>query len=186
MSTLTLFRDSAPDTVVSQTGDGDEIARQLEAIGIRFERWPTRDLPENATQEQILEAYSAEVAQLKSERGFKTVDVVSLHPEHPDREQFRQKFLNEHRHSEDEVRFFVDGQGLFYLHIGDTIYAVLCQRNDLISVPHGTKHWFDMGPHPAFTCIRLFDNQEGWVAQFTGEELSAATPRFESLAQANS
>lgn len=80
--------------------------------------------------------------------------------------------------------FFVRGQGLFYLHLGDQVFAVMCQKNDLISVPHGTRHWFDMGPEPAFTCIRLFTNPEGWVADFTGENISSRLPRYESLEQA--
>lgn len=184
MSALTLFRDQQPDQVVSHTRDGAEIARILNSVGVRFERWPTRDLPADASQEQILAAYSEEVERLKAECGFQTADVVSLNPDHPQREELRRKFLDEHRHSEDEVRFFVRGQGLFYLHIDDTIYAVLCEEQDLISVPNGTKHWFDMGPEPRFTCIRLFTNPEGWVAQFTGDTIAASTPRYESLAGA--
>ena len=97
-------------------------------------------------------------------------------------ERCRQKFLDEHVHSEDEVRFFVRGQGLFYLHFQEQVYAVLCQKNDLISVPDGTRHWFDMGPQPRFTCIRLFSNPEGWVADFTGEDIARQLPRYEQLA----
>ena len=69
------------------------------------------------------------------------------------------------------MRFFVAGRGLFTLHIGDYVYAVLCEKNDLISVPAGTPHWFDMGEHPHFVAIRLFNNPEGWVANFTGEDI---------------
>ena len=185
MSTLTVFRDSDPSVALSQTQDTAEIAQILKEIGVRFERWPTRNLPADATNEQILDAYADEVAKLKAENGFQTADVVSLNPDHPQREEFRQKFLNEHRHSEDEVRFFVRGQGLFYLHVDDKIYAVLCQEHDLISVPNGTKHWFDMGPSPQFTCIRLFTNPEGWVAKFTGDEVASNTPRYEALAEAS-
>jgi 1,2-dihydroxy-3-keto-5-methylthiopentene dioxygenase len=184
MTTLTVFADSKPDTVVSQTQDAAEITRILKDAGVRFERWSTRDLPADASNEQILEAYAAEIALLKAERGFETADVVSLNPDHPDREMFRQKFLNEHRHSEDEVRFFVRGQGLFYLHVEGKVYAVLCRQNDLISVPDGTPHWFDMGPRPQFTCIRLFTNTEGWVAQFTGDGIAEKIPRYETLVEA--
>ena len=80
------------------------------------------------------------------------------------------------------MRFFVRGQGLFYLHFGDQVYALMCEKNDLISVPNGTRHWFDMGPEPEFTCIRLFSNPEGWVASFTGEEIASTLPRYEALA----
>lgn len=184
MTTLSIFDQSQPEQPHTVTEQPSEIRDFLAKQGIRFEQWPTRDLPADASQEQILEAYGEEIAQLKAECGFQTADVVSLNPDNPQKEAFRQKFLDEHTHSEDEVRFFVRGQGLFYLHFGDQVYAVLCQKNDLISVPDGTRHWFDMGPEPEFTCIRLFSNPEGWVADFTGEDIASRLPRYETLAEA--
>ncbi|RBP30997.1 acireductone dioxygenase apoprotein [Marinobacter pelagius] len=184
MTTLSIFDQSQPERARTVTEEPSEIRELLATQGIRFEQWPTRDLPADATQEQILEAYSEEVARLKEECGFQTADVINLNPDNPQKEAFRQKFLDEHTHSEDEVRFFVRGQGLFYLHFGDQVYAVMCQKNDLISVPDGTRHWFDMGPEPEFTCIRLFSNPEGWVADFTGEDIASRLPRYEALAEA--
>ncbi|MBD3656021.1 MULTISPECIES: 1,2-dihydroxy-3-keto-5-methylthiopentene dioxygenase [Marinobacter] len=182
MTTLSIFDQNQPQSPRSVTEDPAEIRRLLAEQGIRFEQWQTRDLPADATEAQILEAYAEEVAALKAECGFQTADVVSLNPDNPQKEAFRQKFLDEHTHSEDEVRFFVRGQGLFYLHLGDSVYAVMCQQSDLISVPDGTRHWFDMGPEPEFTCIRLFSNPEGWVASFTGEDIASRLPRYERLA----
>lgn len=184
MTTLRIFNQQDPDTAHTVTDDVHEIQRLLAEQGVRFEQWPTRDLPAGASPDAILAAYANEVAALKAECGFQTADVVSLSADHPQKEAFRQKFLDEHTHSEDEVRFFVRGEGLFYLHFGDQVYAVLCQQNDLISVPDGTRHWFDMGPEPEFTCIRLFSNPEGWVAEFTGTDIAGAIPRYEQLAGA--
>lgn len=181
MTTLSIFDAHNPDASPTVTDDSEEIGRLLQGKGIRFERWPTQDLPAEAAPEQILAAYSREIAKLKAESGFQTADVVSLNPDNAQKEAFRKKFLDEHTHSEDEVRFFVRGQGIFYLHLGDQVFAVLCQKNDLISVPEGTWHWFDMGPEPEFTCIRLFTNPEGWVADFTGEDIAGRLPRFEEL-----
>jgi len=181
MTTLSIFDQhnaAEPERVIQ---DGAEIARVLAGQGILFERWPTRDLPASASQEEILDVYAEEVARLKRERGFQSADVISMQADNPQRDAFRQKFLDEHTHSEDEVRFFVRGQGIFYLHLGEKIYAVLCQQNDLISVPDGTRHWFDMGPEPEFTAIRLFTNPEGWVADFTGETIASRIPRYEAL-----
>ncbi|SDW51785.1 1,2-dihydroxy-3-keto-5-methylthiopentene dioxygenase [Marinobacter mobilis] len=181
MTTLSIFSQNEPTTAHTVTSDAAEIQRLLAEQGIRFEQWPTRAFAANASAEEILEAYADDVARLKAECGFQTADVVSLTPDHPDKLAFRQKFLDEHTHAEDEVRFFVRGQGLFYLHLGESVYAVLCQQNDLISVPDGTRHWFDMGPEPEFTCIRLFSNPEGWVAQFTGEAIASELPGYETL-----
>ncbi|MBZ0332955.1 acireductone dioxygenase [Marinobacter sp. JH2] len=182
MTTLSIFNQNQPDTAHTVTSDPEVIRSALKEHGVRFERWPTRDLSAGADQEQILAVYADEINQLKQESGFQTADVVSLTPDHPQKAEFRKKFLDEHTHSEDEVRFFVHGQGLFYLHFDDQIFAVMCQKNDLISVPNGTRHWFDMGAEPEFTCIRLFTNPEGWVASFTGEDIATRIPRYEALA----
>ncbi|MFN2310001.1 MAG: acireductone dioxygenase, partial [Gammaproteobacteria bacterium] len=130
------------------------------------------------SQDDILAAYRTQVDALMDEYAFKSADVVSLNPNHPDKATLRAKFLDEHTHSDFEVRFFVDGQGLFYLHHGDKVYGVLCEKGDLISVPANTPHWFDMGENPHFKCIRLFTTPEGWVAQYTGERIAAGYPLF--------
>lgn len=182
MTTLSIYKEGAPARPEIVTDDPSRIAELLAGQGVRFEQWPTRDLSVGASQDEVLEAYRDEVEGLKAEGGFQTADVISLSADNPQKDAFRKKFLDEHTHSEDEVRFFVRGQGLFYLHFGESVYAVLCQKNDLISVPNGTRHWFDMGPEPEFTAIRLFTNPEGWVADFTGEDIASRLPRYEQLA----
>ena len=181
MSQLTIYPDSASDEVILSTDDFDEISGELGKAGIRIERWQAdRELPDDADEETIIAAYRSEIDRLVAERGYQTYDVVSMNPDHPEKEAFRRKFLDEHTHSEDEVRFFVRGQGLFVMHVGDKVYSVLCEKDDLISVPANTKHWFDMGPNPRFTAIRLFNNPEGWVANFTGDEIASGFPLLEN------
>ena len=91
----------------------------------------------------------------------------------------RAKFLDEHAHKEDEVRFFVAGSGQFNLHVGGKVYEVLCEAGDLISVPDGATHWFDMGPQPSFVAIRFFTAPDGWVGYFTGNDIALRFPRYE-------
>ncbi|QFZ93022.2 1,2-dihydroxy-3-keto-5-methylthiopentene dioxygenase [Synechococcus elongatus] len=177
MTVLTIYREDLPKQPLTHTTDAAEIAALLAQQGLRFERWPAQaELADDATPEQILTAYAPEIDRVKTEGGYITVDAISLRPDHPDRAALRQKFLAEHIHSEDEVRFFVAGQGLFSLHLGDRVYALLCTQNDWISVPAGTRHWFDMGSQPYFTALRFFNNPEGWVAQFTGSEIASQFP----------
>lgn len=179
MSVLKVYAADGPQTPLKTLSDGDAIAAELDAVGVRFERWEAdAPLPLGAPQEDVLQAYRKQVDKLKAECGFATADVISLKPDNPNREELRKKFLSEHAHTEDEVRFFVDGKGLFCLHIGDKVFAVLCEKQDLISVPAGTRHWFDMGPEPELTCIRLFTNPEGWVANYTGAVIADGFPRF--------
>jgi 1,2-dihydroxy-3-keto-5-methylthiopentene dioxygenase len=164
------------------TGDANEIAEALAPIGVRFEQWPSRPLPADADQESVLEAFAPEVERLKTENGYRAVDVMRVTPDHPDRLALRSKFLSEHRHSEDEVRFFVEGEGLFTLREDRNVYAVLCTAGDLISVPAGMRHWFDMGAAPGFTVIRLYVDPAGWVANYTGDSIADRFPRHEPVA----
>lgn len=170
------------DTAELETHDAAEIAAALAPIGVRFEQWPARALPADADQRSVLEAFAPEVERLKAENGYQAVDVMRVASDHPDRAALRTKFLSEHRHSEDEVRFFVEGEGLFTLRGEDEIYAVLCTAGDLISVPAGMRHWFDMGPAPGFTVIRMYVDPAGWVANYTGDAIADRFPRHEPAA----
>ncbi|MCG8393245.1 MAG: cupin domain-containing protein [Pseudomonadales bacterium] len=181
MSELKVFHDSQPETVQQHLTDKPAMARILAEAGVRYEQWEaSQTLSANPQQDEVIAAYQADIDRLVEEEGYQAVDVVSMVPDHPEKAAFRQKFLEEHRHSEDEVRFFVEGQGLFTLHIGDKVYEVLCTRGDLISVPANTPHWFDMGPNPRFVAIRLFNNPEGWVANFTGSDIAQRFNRLEN------
>ncbi|UVO55371.1 acireductone dioxygenase [Sphingomonas sp. SUN039] len=175
MSNLEIFAEDGAK--LSETGDGEEIALWLAGIGVTFERWPTRGLPADADGDTILAAYAPEVERLKAMGGYQSIDVVSVVPDHPNRAAMRTKFLSEHTHAEDEVRFFVRGEGLFTLHAADRVWNILCCEGDLMSVPAGMTHWFDMGAAPNFTAIRMFLNPDGWVAQFTGSDIAERFPR---------
>lgn len=179
MTTLSVYCGAGGERV-DFTRDPRAVASALAKIGVRFERWETpARLAPDSTEPAILEAYREPVQRLMQEYGFTSVDVVALAPDHPEREALRAKFLDEHTHGDFEVRFFVHGRGLFYLHTQGSVFAVLCEQGDLISVPAGTPHWFDMGPEPDFKCIRLFTDPQGWVAQYTGSDIAEAFPRLE-------
>ncbi|HEY3486958.1 MAG TPA: acireductone dioxygenase [Gammaproteobacteria bacterium] len=179
MSRLTIYADDysgKPEVLTNHA----EIARRLRKAGVQFERWAAdKVLPDNADQTTVLIAYKASVDRLNRQYGFQSMDVVSLRPDNPKKDEMRQKFLNEHTHDDFEVRFFVDGSGLFYLHIDDKVYMVLCEQGDLISVPANTTHWFDMGAQPNFKCIRFFTTPEGWVGNFTGSDIARRFPDYD-------
>lgn len=179
MSHVEIFSDSRPGVVLQRSSNPKDIARLLGLAGIRFEQWQAgADIAAGDSQDKVLAAYDSDIARLTAEEGYKTVDVISVNADTPDKAALRQKFLSEHKHSEDEVRFFVDGRGLFSLHIGEKVYEVLCEKGDLISVPANTPHWFDMGPEPHLVAIRFFNNQDGWVAHYTGNDIAEQFSRL--------
>ncbi|WP_010187674.1 1,2-dihydroxy-3-keto-5-methylthiopentene dioxygenase [Sphingomonas sp. PAMC 26605] len=176
MSRLQVFAETDGAAPLLDTRDAAAIAAALATIGVRFERWPLRPL---AADSDILAVYAEEVDRLTAQGGYRSIDVAAIAPDHPERDALRGKFLSEHTHGEDEVRFFVEGEGLFTLHHDDRVFAMLCSAGDLISVPAGMRHWFDMGATPRFTAIRLFVNPDGWIARFTGSDIAARFPRLE-------
>ena len=179
MTAMTVFDLRKGPQPISTTSDEREILKALLPFDVRFERWEaSKPLAPGAGQDAVLEAYAKDVDRLRKIGGYQSVDVVRIHPEHPDREAMRGKFLSEHIHLDDEVRFFVEGAGAFYLRNNDHVLQVVCTAGDLLSVPKHTRHWFDMGPRPMFAAIRLFTTPDGWVAEFTGDKIADDMPKY--------
>ncbi|WP_306361755.1 acireductone dioxygenase [Nocardia sp. CC227C] len=188
MTLLQVMADSAAGEVKLRTDDDAVIAAELGKRGIVFQRWPLMTGLDAATPtEDILAEYSGHIAELDADGRYKHIDVARIHPDDSDpewpakAEAARTKFLDEHRHAEDEVRFFVAGQGCFYLHLGDEVLATVCTAGDLVSVPAGTLHWFDMGTRPEFVAVRFFEEEDGWVGDFTGDKIASGFPTLDEL-----
>lgn len=187
MTLLTVWREDAPETPDLRTEDAEEIAVVLKELGVRFEQWPLRELPEDVAQDEVLDAYRERIDAVTAAEGYVLVDVVQMHPsEDPSWPETvrtsREKFLDEHTHDDDEDRFFASGSGVFYLHVQGKVHAVFCEAGDLLSVPGGTTHWFDMGTNPDYVSVRFFHDDDGWVGNFTGSDLSRRFPTYDQLA----
>jgi|TARA_R110000737_G_scaffold134970_2_gene166170 1,2-dihydroxy-3-keto-5-methylthiopentene dioxygenase len=151
-----------------------EIRSFLNDRGVFFDQWHCDAEFENtATQDDILNAYEKDLNPFMQQGGYKTADVISINALTENYDAIRAKFLSEHTHTEDEIRFFVDGEGLFWFNLdGEDIFNVLCQKGDLISVPAGTKHWFDAGEkNPFVKAIRIFIDMSGWVPHYTSSKI---------------
>jgi len=179
MTILTIFEDTGRDAPIEATDDPVRIAEQLASIGIGFERHPSSVvLPPDADAAFVMAAYATTIDLLMRQGGYQSVDVIRMVPTSPDRREERAKFLGEHAHDDDEVRFFVEGSGIFYMHAEGKVVELRSVRGDLIRVPAGAPHWFDSGETPFFTAIRLFTRPDGWVGAFTGDPI---TERFVTL-----
>jgi 1,2-dihydroxy-3-keto-5-methylthiopentene dioxygenase len=146
-----------------------EIREHLAAIGIEYELWPIApDLRDDASSEEILRAYAPQIDQLKQRGGYVTADVVDVNPDTPGLDAMLAKFNIEHRHDEDEVRYIVAGRGLFHIHpISRPVVALEVEAGDLIRVPKGTLHWFDLCGERRIRAIRLFQDVTGWTPHYT-------------------
>ena len=107
--------------------------------------------------------------QLKAQGGYVTADVIDVTAQTPNLEAMLDKFRTEHWHDEDEVRFIVRGRGLFHVHPkeGGPVIAIEVEAGDLIRVPRGTWHWFDLCGDRDIRAIRLFQDKSGWTPHYT-------------------
>jgi len=149
--------------------DASEIATYLSTCGIDYETWkPNRSVADDAPAEEILAAYAEEIEQLKLSGGYVTADVIDVTPETPNLTEMLAKFNREHRHDEDEVRFIIAGHGLFHIHPEHgPIVAIEVEAGDLLRVPRGPRHWFNLCADRRIRAIRLFQDMAGWTPLYT-------------------
>lgn len=162
-----------PDQRIQLT-DAGEIFQFLHTRGLWYEQRPVGTSPVGGSDTEILQANDPWLKPFMEQHGYRTADVIRVTPATPNLPAIRDKFLREHTHSEDEVRFFVEGDGLFWFHNDvpeEEVFSVRCSAGDLLTVPADTKHWFDLGPEPQVCAIRIFTDQAGWIPNYTGSNI---------------
>lgn len=149
--------------------DAGEITANLASHGIDYERWtPSHPISDDAPPEEILNAYAREIEELKTRGGYVTADVIDVSPATPGLDAMLAKFNREHWHDEDEVRFIIAGHGLFHIHsTTGAVLAIEVEAGDLIRVPRGTLHWFNLCSDRRIRAIRLFQDTAGWTPNYT-------------------
>jgi cupin superfamily acireductone dioxygenase involved in methionine salvage len=71
------------------------------------------------------------------------------------------------------------GRGIFHIHPeDDPVFRIEVERGDMINVPRGTRHWFDLCEDRDIRAIRLFQDLSGWTPHYTG---SGADEGFQPL-----
>lgn len=164
-----LFIPKTNETITDFT----KIKEILNSHNIMMDKWEAKTkLADDADQATILAAYEHELKPFMEKYGFETADVINVHPKTENLMAIREKFMKEHRHSDDEIRFFVDGEGIFWFHLdNDEVLAVTCNAGDFMSVPKNFRHWFDLHPNYFVKAIRIFSNLEGWVPHYTNSNV---------------
>lgn len=158
-----------PDKNLTLT-NAAEIKNYLAAIGIGYERWDSDELrvAADASEEEILAAYAEEIEELKKQGDYVTADVINIVPTTPGLDEMLSKFNREHWHDEDEVRFIIKGRGLFHIAPENAdVVSIEMEAGDLIRVPRGTRHWFNLCPERTVRAIRLFQDASGWTPHYT-------------------
>jgi 1,2-dihydroxy-3-keto-5-methylthiopentene dioxygenase len=150
-----------------------EIRAALAARGIDYECWNLDRVPQDSSADLVLDAYRAEIEEMKRRGGYVTADVIDVTPDTPNLEAMLAKFDKEHTHSEDEVRFILAGRGIFFLVLDERVASVEVGPGDMLRVPRGTKHWFTLCEDRRIRAIRWFQDTSGWTPHYTGSGVDA-------------
>jgi 1,2-dihydroxy-3-keto-5-methylthiopentene dioxygenase len=182
MATITIRRNGPSrrgGTVLEENG---AVSAYLKRQGMIYESWDIERLNghlkesyalEPEDQQLILDSYASEISGLKSRQGYITQDIVVLSAATLNLDTILEKFRREHHHADDEVRFVVDGSGVFTIRRGSLIFDVTVAAGDLIVVPAYTRHWFDLTHERKIKCIRIFKDPAGWVAIYDEPAVSS-------------
>ena len=127
----------------------DALARE----GVHHERLPTAPA-----------AYQGGLDALKARGGYVHQNEVALCAETPNLDAICAKFVDEHLHTEDEVRFVLEGEGVFDIRATDERWMrVTVEAGDLIVVPKDRYHRFFLTEIRRIRCVRLFQDPSGWT-----------------------
>lgn len=143
-------------TWIDESREGAPLNEDLLAVGVVHERL-----------ELSPDDFQPTLDRLKSERGYVEQDIIQLSPHTPELETLKAKFADEHLHSDDEVRFVLEGEGIFDIRSAkDEWMRVTVEQGDLIVVPANLHHRFFLTERSTIRCVRLFKDSGGWVPQY--------------------
>ena len=183
MSQLAQFSQFNLQMPFQVSDDFETLVNRLAEDGIHFENIPLVSVipKSNLNHSELLELYDEQVERIKIRGGYQCADIASIRSGDAFSVSIRDRYLSEHCHEEDEVRFFIEGSVLVYIHINERIHIVQCGMGDFIVIPAGVKHWLDIGPNPAFTSIRWYNNKTSLDNNYTGSYVAESTPRWETI-----
>lgn len=159
------------------------IRAALAAEGIGWGRWPLHELDDAADDAAVIARYAHEIATLPPQLAPRSIDRLRLRPGQAGWPALRRQFLAEHRHADAELRFFLEGAGLFYIRTAQGFIGLLCEAGEWVALPPGTRHGFDAGESPDIDVLRFFTAAEGWLARPAEGALPAALPSFDGFVE---
>jgi 1,2-dihydroxy-3-keto-5-methylthiopentene dioxygenase len=128
----------------------------------------------DSEKEELLAGLEYRFDQLKKQYNYKARDLVVLHDEVPGITDILAKFDKLHFHTDEEVRYIVDGSGVFGFIIGGEKFEVHVGKGDFISIPQNTNHWFTLDAKMRIKAVRYFKDNSGWVPVYVDEKEALA------------
>ena len=142
-----------------------EVKTFLEKYGLYAEFWKPEISDSNVNDP--LQKYKNQIDKLKKEFGYASADCCAMDKNTPNLDKMLQPFKKEHHHTDDEVRFTVEGEGIFGVNpLTDPPFEVYVEEGDLLVVSAMTRHWFELTEKKNICCIRIFKENPKWEAVY--------------------
>lgn len=157
----------------------DAINRALAPLNVTLRHWPVgqgaelqallaKDSLSDEEKEATLRHFDHYFAQLQAEAGYQTRDLIVVHPQIPNLDAMLARFEPCHTHDDDEVRYIVDGEGVFgFVLPGGSQAELLLRPGEYINVPKDTEHWFHLTAMKRIKAVRYFTSMDGWSPNYT-------------------
>ena len=158
--------------------DTARIAATLAPLGVTLQAIPvtgagvaallTEPQPDPEAQAALLTALDDVFRRLQRERGYQERDLVVLYPGHPQLAELTARFHRVHTHDDEEVRYIVDGEGVFGFVLEDGAQVELTvHAGDYVHIPAGVEHWFRLTDAQRIKAVRYFSARGGWTPHYT-------------------
>ena len=143
--------------------DKIKIKEFLVKFGLHGEFWQP-EITDSSISDPLIR-YKNQIEKLKKKLGYASADVCAMTAQTPNLDKMLSAFIKEHHHSDDEVRFTVEGEGIFGVNpLTDPPFEVYVEPGDLLVVPGNTRHWFNLTEKKNICCIRVFKENPKWEA----------------------
>ena len=161
--------------------ENEGVKKFLANHNITYDHW---EVPESADslikkdtltdveKEELLMKVNNRFEYLQNTQGYKTRDLIVLHPGVEGLDGMLAKFDRVHYHTDEEVRYILDGSGYFGFVTGEEKFLVHVGKSDFISVPKNTNHWFYLDDKKRIKAVRYFTDMAGWVPNYVEESNS--------------
>ncbi|VXD24224.1 Acireductone dioxygenase [Planktothrix serta PCC 8927] len=161
----------------------DEIQRELACLNIHLNHWSVgtdaqvielvnQPALNNEEKETVLQGLDQYFEELKQKAGYQSRDLIVLNPDTPNLETLLAKFEQCHIHADNEIRYIVDGEGVFgFVRPDGSQVELTVEAEEYINVPANTEHWFYLTETRRIKAVRYFTTTEGWTPEYTDTEI---------------
>ena len=155
--------------------DNDEVKKYLADFNVEYNHWPvpsaahsltSKEVLTDAEKEDLLSKVNDRFEFLKGKHGYQSRDLVVLHKNVPGIDDMLAKFDKVHYHSDEEVRYIIDGSGYFGFITPKEKFLVHVTASDYVFVPAGVHHWFYLDDSKRIKAVRYFRDMAGWTPHY--------------------